>query len=693
MFAASKTAAAGTPPPASTDPQFNYVSLLLNDTGTNGAQNNTFLDSSSNNFTIARNGTPTQGSVTPYWPDGQWSNYFSGSGQYLSVPDSVGFAYGSGDFTIESNIYLTAYASADNDGFYRSSIISQDQFAPVTSRGWLSYLQGTASSFTTINFTGWSGGSATSVSGSFSFALNTWYHVAIVRNSNRLYFYVNGVLLNAGGTAFAVSINDSSIAPKIGAAVIHNSLNFNWYFPGYISNLRIVKGTALYTSNFTPSTTPLTAVSGTSLLTCQSNRFKDNSSNNFAITVTGTPTVQAFDPFSPASNYGVSNGGSGYFPGSGNYISLAGTVNQNLLGNSDFTIELWAYSATSTFNQTLLSHTDISSGRGYGWNLRFEGNYNIKFYVGSGTAGTDNEFLIATSTGIRQNTWNHIAITRQGSSTRCFVNGALITTVTFPATFDLTGRVPFQVGQRGTSLQEPIVGYISNARVVAGTAVYTSAFTPPTSPVTAITNTSLLLNFTNAGIYDAATLNDLVTVGDTKVSTAVAKFGSSSMYFDGTGDWLTFVDSPATRFEAGDFTVEGWVYLSTTGTAKYVAAKGTSTTGWALGVNSSNQIVFNYTSSTLTGSTALSSGQWYHIAVVRNGTATGNVKIYLSGTADATSGGAINDNFNQTSIGYVGADRTGTNAMNGYLDDLRITKGYARYTANFTPPTAPFPTR
>ena len=694
MFAASKTAGAvSAAPPASSDPQFNYVSLLLNDTGTNGAQNNTFVDSSTNNFTITHNGTPTQGSVTPYWPDGQWSNQFSGSGQYISVPDNAGFALGSGDFTIESYVYLTAYASADSDGFYRSSIISQDQFAPVTSRGWLSYLQGTSSSFTTINFTGWSGGSATSVSGSFSFALNTWYHVAIVRNADRLYFYVNGVLLNAGGTAFAVAINDSSIAPKIGAAVIHNTLNFNWYFPGYTSNLRIVKGTALYTSNFTPSTTPLTAVSGTSLLTCQSNRFKDNSSNNFAITVTGTPTVQAFEPFEPASSYATSVGGSGYFPGSGNYISLAGTVNQNLLGNSDFTIELWAYSATSTFNQTLLSHTDLSSGRGYGWNLRFEGSYNIKFYVGSGTAGSDNEFLTATSTGIKQNTWNHIAITRQGSSTRCFVNGALITTVTFPATFDLTGRVPFQVGQRGTSLPEPIVGYVSNARVVAGTAVYTANFTPPTSPVTAITGTSLLLNFTNAGIYDASTLNDLVTVGDAKVSTAQAKFGSSSMAFDGTGDWLTFPDSAVMQLGIGNFTIEGWLYLPLLGTARGIVSKGTSTTGWSVGVNLLNQFTFAYTTSTLTATTALTMGQWVHFAVVRNGSATGNVKIYFNGVLDATSGGAINDNFNQTSIGYVGADRVGTSPMNGYIDELRITKGYARYTANFTPPTAPFPTR
>ena len=94
-------------PPVSTDPQFPYVSLLLNDTGTNGQQNNTFLDSSSNNFTVTRNGTPTQGSVTPYWPDGQWSNYFNGSTDFISAGTSTAFAFGTGDFTLESWVFDT----------------------------------------------------------------------------------------------------------------------------------------------------------------------------------------------------------------------------------------------------------------------------------------------------------------------------------------------------------------------------------------------------------------------------------------------------------------------------------------------------------------------------------------------------------------------------------------------------------
>lgn len=659
MFAASKTAGAvSAAPPASSDPQFNYVSLLLNDTGTNGQQNNTFLDSSSNNFTITRNGTPTQGSVTPYWPDGQWGNYFPANTSNVSVASNAAFAF-PGQFTVEAWFCWTTTPSAG-------------QVTGVLASGGFNITYNTTLQFNLF-------GTGAIASATFTPVIGRWYHIAMTRNSSNLCtVWIDGVS-SATGT--------SSASFAQGAWTLYGGSNNGG--AGYVSNLRIVKGTALYTSNFTPSTTPLTAVSGTSLLTCQSNRFKDNSSNNFAITVTGTPSVQAFEPFEPASSYATSVGGSGYFPGSGNYISLAGTVNQNLLGNSDFTIELWAYSATSTFNQTLLSHTDLSSGRGYGWNLRFEGSYNIKFYVGSGTAGSDNEFLTATSTGIKQNTWNHIAITRQGSSTRCFVNGVLITTVAFPATFDLTGRVPFQVGQRGTSLPEPIIGYVSNARVVAGTAVYTANFTPPTSPVTAITGTSLLLNFTNAGIYDAAVLNDLTTVGNAQVSTAQAKFGSSSMAFDGTGDYLTVPNSVNLTFGTGDFTVEAWVNLNVLGSDRSVIDFRSSVNSFgACYISGSGNRISFYDGSVTSSGTSMTSGTWNHLAWVRIGT---TLYGYLNGVQQWTR--TLSTNITTVGSPKVGADYNGSlSMMNGYIEDLRITRA-ARYTANFSVPTAPFPTR
>lgn len=225
--------------------------------------------------------------------------------------------------------------------------------------------------------------------------------------------------------------------------------------------------------------------------------------------------------------------------------------------------------------------------------------------------------------------------------------------------------------------------------MVNGAAVYTGAFTPPTSPVTAITNTSLLLNMANAGIYDASTQNLLTTVGDAQSSTTQSKWSPTSMKFDGTGDWLTAIDNPQLQLGTGDFTIDGWVYLSAIGVVYGILSKGTATTGWSVNVTVLNKLQFSYTASNLTGTTTLATGTWYYFAVVRSGSATGNLKLYLNGSVEATSGGAVTDNFNQTDILYVGASRTGTTPLNGYLQDVRITKA----ARTITTPTAAFPTR
>jgi hypothetical protein len=423
----------------------------------------------------------------------------------------------------------------------------------------------------------------------------------------------------------------------------------------------------------------------------QNNTFLDSSSNNFTVTRNGTPTQGSVTPYWSlglgVSYNAATYGGSGYFPGATtDYLSLASNAAFALPGA--FTYEAWIYpfSWTSTASEgtTLIKGTTSSS---------FQiGNSNSN--GGWGIASTGVAWRLRTATAPTTNAWNHMVVVRSGTGTNqtsLFLNGVRVANGTVSASF-VTSAVNISNNAAGSTFN----GYMQGVRLVKGTAVYDptlTTLTVPTSPVTAISGTSLLLNFTNAGIYDAAVLNDLTTVGNAQVSTAQAKFGGSSIAFDGTGDWLTFPDSSAMQLGTGDFTIEGWLYLPLLGTARGIVSKGTSTTGWSVGVNLLNQFTFAYTTSTLTAATALTMGQWVHFAVVRNGSATGNVKIYFNGVLDATSGGAVTDNFNQTSIGYVGADRVGTSPMNGYIDELRITKGYARYTANFTPPTAPFPTR
>jgi hypothetical protein len=119
-----------------------------------------------------------------------------------------------------------------------------------------------------------------------------------------------------------------------------------------------------------------------------------------------------------------------------------------------------------------------------------------------------------------------------------------------------------------------------------------------------------------------------------------------------------------------------------------LVAKGTSTTGWLVSLDSSEKVVFTFATSTITSTGSIILDAWNHIAVVREGTGTDQTKIYIGGTNDGT--GTVSTDFNQTSVMYVGCNRTAGNAMKGFIDDLRVTKGVARYTGTFTPPTQAF---
>jgi len=412
----------------------------------------------------------------------------------------------------------------------------------------------------------------------------------------------------------------------------------------------------------------------------QNNTFVDSSSGGTSITRNGNPTQGSFSPYyDAAGDYDPAiNGGSGYFDGTDDYLQ---TVDTYAIGTQNFTIEAWVYCSSYSVNQQIIA---LDGGTTNRWQLFVASTNDLVFrYSGSGSD-------ITYATGLTADQWEHVAVVREGTGTnqtKIYLNGTQVAQGTVATTYATDN---FNIGT-GRTPGASITGYLSDVRVVIGTAVYTSNFTPPTAPLTAITNTAFLCNFTNAGIFDNAMLNDFETVGNAQISTSVKKYGTGSMSFDGTGDWLTGVDSVSQQFGTESFTIEGWVYLNALGAARGFISKGTSTTGWSIGVNSSNQLVFSYTATALTGSTALSGSTWYHFAVVRNGSASGNLKIYLNGVADATSGGAVTDNFNQTSTLYIGADRVGASALNGYLDDIRITKGVARYTANFTPPTRAFP--
>jgi hypothetical protein len=640
------------------DTNFASNVLLAKTTSVNTATNNTFLDSSSNALTITRNGTPTQGSFTPYWPSGYWSMYGGGSDtvRYTGVDTALTFP---GNFTIEGWYNLVNF---DNSGGGNPGLIGYG------TNNWVLVLPGGAYNF-------YATGSLV-LSSSAVASANVWNHFALVRNGSSIVIYHNGVSVGTATNSSTLSIGSS------GVTIGSNGISGVGSITGYMSNVRVVKGTAVYTGAFTPPTTPLTAIANTSLLSCQDNRFKDNSANNFTVVTTGTPKIQAFQPFNPPAAYStLTHGGSGYFNGSTDYLTTP-TVTALQLGTGDFTIECWSYLTSKSTNYPAI----FSNYNSYttGSLALFAGHVS-----GSTTAYqlaiNGASFPVVQGGTIVYNTWVHLAVVRYNGTISLYVNGTSVGTP-YSTAVTLNGAgANFYIGTTGDSVSTSYInGYLSNFRVVKGTAVYTAAFAPPTAPVTAIANTSLLANFTNAGIYDTAVQNDAVTVGDAQVSTTVYKWSPTSMKFDGTGDYLTTPSNPALALRTGDFTVEFWMYPTAAQTGDIIDTRvsGDSANSWCVQLDNTN---INFTGP---GSNYLSYpytiNTWTHVAYTR---VSGSVSVYINGTKYGSSVTLTND-FTGT-VYKIGATFNNFYYA-GYIQDLRVTKGLARYTANFTAPTATF---
>ena len=178
--------------------------------------------------------------------------------------------------------------------------------------------------------------------------------------------------------------------------------------------------------------------------------------------------------------------------------------------------------------------------------------------------------------------------------------------------------------------------------------------------------------------------------GNAQISTAESKFGGASALFDGTGDYLSTAHNAALSIESGDFTVESWIYRAVSGSLHNVINKrntsgASSGFGWRFNASNTLQLFF-VGGSTITSTSTISSGAWTHIAVTRSGN---TVRQFINGTIDATTVTFSNGTSNTQEL-RVGIDEIGGDGFNGYIDDLRLTKGVARYTASFTAPIAPF---
>ena len=652
----------------------NRTSFLSHFEGSNNGVNNVFDDSSASNHTVTANANITQGSFSPFSrSDGKWGVSFDGvNDSYLTTPNSSDFAFGTGDFTVE----FWFNPNHDDTGY-----ILDSRGSGVN--GFRLYRTGSSGGDLVFSTAG-GGNSSTTVD--VNTVNNNWYHFCATRASGVIKFFLNGSQV---GSDVNDTSNITSTDLNIGAGYTGTLA-----YTGIISNIRIIKGTAVNPTGL--PTSPATNVTNTVLLTCQSNRFVDNSSSGHTITPDGGVAVTAFGPFLTNSVYDPAvNGASmqGFATTAGDSVQIAQTTDTDLTG--DFTVECWVYfnglgassgliaKWASTTYGWLLYVQDPTSSDGFSFTIRNDGSSSGIATITSGVTATTGQ-------------WYHVAACRTGTTVSMFVNGVRHATGTTSNNGTISSIT--SIGNYYSSTNARYVeGYICDARIINGTAAYDGAtYTIPTAPLTAVTNTKLLLNMADGQAIDSTAQDNIKLEAGAKLSTAQYKFGTSSILFDAEADnRASFKTIP---FGTGDFTVEGFF--------RKVAEKGDndgiwdtrgsgqSGAGYPVLIDDTTpgqtREIYYYNGSTqfrCGSASALSLNTWYHIAVCRSGT---SLRIFLDGTqvgstfSDSTD--YINDHF---SLGNFGANFSLARGWDGYVDEFRISY-MARYTSNFTAPTEPF---
>ena len=659
-----------------TDDDFNLVTALYHfDTTTDNGNNSTFLDSSSESHTVTPGSTPpTQGSFSPFSAEeGKWSASFAGgaagdSSDYLSIPTSDDFAFGTGDFTIEMWVFRTTtgmnfvYEARDGGNANRILIYFNTSNQLVVSAG----------------------GTKTD---SETFPTGEWVHIALVRSGTTGYLFKNGDQRQTWTIASDYSFLKPDSTLYIGTT---NYLN-NYWFGGFISNLRVLKGTALYTgSSYTVPTAPLTAVTNTKLLICCSNRLRDKSTSAHAITAVNGASIKPFSPFNPSEAYSASVKG-----GSANFFQLSTSkldvtdASDFDFGTGDFTVEAWVYPTKDLLGGGV-PFALMLNGKGnnfyFGWTT-----YSSAGLVIYGGTGVGSIYSGSTDHVPQKYAWSHIVYQNTSGNFNFYLNGTRVCNVANSGSFpDVTGVT---VGVSDHYGSYYMGAHVSDLRVVKGSNVYSNAstLTVPTAPLTSVTNTKLLLNFTNSVFFDSTGKTNArffsSAFGLVRSKTGQKKFGTASAQWTGTGAYLRLNQSLEPNLipvGGGDFTIEFQLRLTNvTSTQVIIDFRHNANSNTAPAIYISSGFKFYAGSSEITIGT-LSTNTWHHIALVRNGS---TITSYIDGTAGGTES---NTNNLTTEELTIGSNWDGDYRLIGYMDELRITVGKARYTSNFTAPTEAF---
>ena len=639
--------------------QSNFTSALIKASGNNGT-NITLNDASPSNRTITVGGDISAQAFTPFHPGG-YSAYFDGSGDRLEIA-SIG-DLSSTNYTIEGWYYFNTDPNSATHLLWS-----------LNDEGTTGYAQLQTVSGTTTLRLQQRGGSHLS-NGTFDFLTNTWYHIATVWDGSNMKVYVNG--------AEALSSTTNVIQNAGNGLTLNGDGGGSLQFQGYIRDFRIVTSAVYTSAGFTPPTAPLTAISNTELLVCHLPYLADGSSNDHTVTFSGNVALERFSPYNYLAYDPATHGASIYNDNTGDYMSVAADTT-DLTMSGDFTIDFWIYPRAAKTNGLVYGKWANNSD---GWAVFISPNYSsgnfgyLTFYYGN--YGVNESATNLRSSVVTINQWHYIRITRSSGTMYMSVNGKVGTRTNYSSGITFTDNRTFnadaEIGICGNSIGYTVGdAFVSDLRVINGTALTTGNFTPPTSPATAVTNTKLLTCNDAPNVFNAAgTSNALALVGDAKSSTAQKKNASASMLFDGSGDYINLLANDNLAFGTGDFTIECWVYFTSISDSTLQILFHTGGTTSSLFFHADGNQLSTGTSNVfkVNESTTFTTNTWYHVAATRsNGISYvfRNGVLLGTGTADTT-------NYTSTGTARIGANGSGVQLMNGYIEDLRITKGLSRY--------------
>jgi hypothetical protein len=679
-----------------------YTTLLATATGT--SDNNNITDASSNNHTITVNGDVHAGTFSPY-RSGGYSMYFDGN-DYVDLGNG-NLAINTEDFTIETWVYATLGSTV--------VIANNSNWSAGYNTGWRALIQPSGGINITASQGSWN--SYPSIYASTNtISSNEWAHIVICRDSGVISSYINGIkdpttvnysasLNQTGGSASPALSSYSLIGALIADGNTSNTLT------GYLSDFHFKLGSAKYTTTFSPPTERLTVESGTDVLLFNKPFLKDESTNAYTTTISGNPKISPFSPYDYNEYSVTDHGGSVYFDGTGDKLIIGGSANDFNFGTNSFTIECWVYHQAAAVGPLFNTHR-AGEASGYYIALLSNGAVNWGNYVdGTGDIST-------SANVITQNTWNHVSVNRDSSSSNSFkiyVNGILRYSGTSATDYNTFNYGPFIGGYDAGGNQYYLTGHVSDLVVVNGSVLRTGgssggdvAFTPPTEPIATPSNTKLHIKGTDASIIDKSQGSNLKLYGTTTGSTdqvrSSAWANTKTMKFDGNSDYLTFPHRKELNFASNDWTIECWIYPKTNVGFCGIWHQSASGTDWySIYLNGSFNpkfVFYNSSNGVEWAGTAASNtapqNTWTHLALVRKfGT---GVYLFAGGTLVASdtddASVAMLDKTYDHVIGYERFVGNGT-YFDGYIQDFRITNGLALYidsqnpTTNFTPPTAP----